>query len=138
MTLPRTMTDVVLAVGDEEERAEYLAEELSSLDWDVAETNITVFHVFSDNDEGASIVQFRPAGLAEASLKSKGYAVELVGRSGDTSEEIVTFASESGADVIAIGGRKRSPAGKAIFGSITQDVMLQANRPVLFCPTDDY
>ncbi len=51
--------------------------------------------------------------------------------SGDPATEIVSYAGEIEADLISLAGRKRSPAGKAIFGSVSQAVFLNADRPVL-------
>jgi nucleotide-binding universal stress UspA family protein len=45
---------------------------------------------------------------------------------------IVAFADEVGADRVFVGGRKRSPAGKAVFGSTAQHVLLNATAPVTF------
>lgn len=56
---------------------------------------------------------------------------ETVGLVGDASDEIVRYAAEVDARYVVIGGRKRSPVGKAVFGSVTQDVLLSADRPVL-------
>lgn len=49
---------------------------------------------------------------------------------------IVALADEVGADMIFVGGRRRSPAGKAVFGSTAQDVMLNAPCPVTFVRSD--
>lgn len=131
------MTHVIVAVSDDEDRAAALAEAVAGVDWDVARTEFTVLHVYSDNDEGASILQHQPANRVVGTLEEAGYDVDLEERSGEAAAEIVRYADDAGADVIAIGGRKRSPAGKAIFGSTSQDVMLAANCRVLFSPTDD-
>lgn len=51
------------------------------------------------------------------------------GRKGDG---VVEIAEEVDADRVIIGGRQRSPAGKALFGSTAQKVMLNAPCPVTF------
>lgn len=56
---------------------------------------------------------------------------EIVGRVGDPSKEIVNYASNVDASYVVIGGRKRSPAGKAVFGSVTQSTLLSADQPVV-------
>ncbi|MDJ1433646.1 universal stress protein [Halostagnicola sp. A-GB9-2] len=56
---------------------------------------------------------------------------EPVGRVGDPAEEILGYADEVGANYLVIGGRSRSPVGKALFGSVTQSVLLDADRPVV-------
>lgn len=52
-----------------------------------------------------------------------------MGRSG---KGIVSIATDVDADRVVVGGRQRSPAGKAIFGSAAQEVMLHAPCPVTF------
>jgi nucleotide-binding universal stress UspA family protein len=47
-------------------------------------------------------------------------------------EKIVELAKNLDADLVLVGGRKRSPAGKAVFGSTAQEVMLNAPCPVTF------
>lgn len=45
--------------------------------------------------------------------------------------KLVALADEVGAEVLVIGARRRSPVGKALLGSVTQTVILEANMPVL-------
>lgn len=68
--------------------------------------------------------------VAEETLGGKGL-VRSVGRVGSPTEEVVDLAEELDARYIVIGGRKRSPVGKAVFGSVTQSVLLTADRPVV-------
>lgn len=55
-------------------------------------------------------------------------AVGLVGSAGD---ELVKYAESNDASYICVGGRRRSAVGKALFGSVTQDVLLEAECPVV-------
>ncbi|OYR69650.1 universal stress protein UspA, partial [Halorubrum sp. E3] len=41
------------------------------------------------------------------------------------------YAEEQDARYVVIGGRQRSPTGKALFGSVTQDVMFESPAPVV-------
>jgi nucleotide-binding universal stress UspA family protein len=54
----------------------------------------------------------------------------------DVGEAIVEVADETDADLLVVGGRSRSPTGKAVFGSTAQEVMLNASCPVTFVRGD--
>ena len=58
------------------------------------------------------------------------------GRVGEPAEEIVAEADRLDARYVVVGGRKRSPAGKVLFGSTTQEVLLTAGRPVVAMLTE--
>jgi nucleotide-binding universal stress UspA family protein len=49
---------------------------------------------------------------------------EAVGRIGDEDEEVLGAAAAEGCDHVFITGQKRSPTGKAVFGDVTQSVIL--------------
>lgn len=130
------MTHIVLAVDDDEPRARRSAEGIAGLDWSANSMAVSVLHVFADNPEGASVSQVSAARTARDVLEAAGIDVELDEASGDPTEQILEFARSSDADAIALAGRKRTPAGKAVFGSVSQSVMLESDVPVVFCPTD--
>lgn len=44
---------------------------------------------------------------------------------------IIKYADDQDARYIVVGGRKRSPTGKAIFGDKTQSILLNSTRPVV-------
>ena len=55
---------------------------------------------------------------------------------GDHGDRIVDIAHQKDVDLVVVGGRKRSPAGKAVFGSTAQQVMLESPAPVTFVRRD--
>lgn len=130
------MTDIVLAVDDDQKRAKMQAKRVADLDWDLDAVEVTVLHSFTKNVEGATISQFGPARSARDILDDAGINVSLDETSGDPAEAILTYAQDANADLICVAGRSRTPAGKAIFGSVSQSIMLDSDISVLFCGTD--
>ena len=71
------------------------------------------------------------AEIAAERVSNLAVPVETVGLVGDPASSIVEYAESQDARYIVIGGKKRSPVGKAIFGSVTQDVLLNATCSVV-------
>ncbi len=61
---------------------------------------------------------------------------EPVGLTGNTAEELIEYSTAQDADYIVVSARKRSPFGQAVFGSVTQALLLNADRPVVAVPSD--
>ncbi len=57
--------------------------------------------------------------------------IEPMGRVGDVTDEILAVAEDIEPRYLVIGGRRRSPTGKALFGSTTQQILLNADCPVV-------
>ena len=96
------------------------------------EVRVTLLHVF-DEEERAKTT--KPAQLdggraANDRLREARIAVEQVSRFGDPATEILAAAADLDPDYIVLGGRKRSPLGSLLFGSVSQAVVLDADRPV--------
>lgn len=124
------MYEVLVAVDDSEERAVKQARAVTDMPG-AEEIRVTLLHSFTDNPSGASASQVASVRRAMEILEEAGVATDLYEDSGDPSKAIIDTASEIGADVICVGGRKRSPAGKALFGSVAQSIILNSDRPVL-------
>lgn len=56
---------------------------------------------------------------------------EVIGRVGNPGKKVVEYAEEVDARYLVVGGRARSPVGKALFGSVTQSILLNTERPVV-------
>ena len=65
-------------------------------------------------------------------LEDADLAVTVNGAIGDHAESIVEMAGRTDADLLVIGGRRRSPTGKVVFGSTAQEVLLESPCPVTF------
>jgi nucleotide-binding universal stress UspA family protein len=66
-------------------------------------------------------------------LEASGVRFRLVeyARGNSPAEDLVAVAKDEEADLVVIGLRRRSPVGKLVLGSNAQDVLLQADCPVL-------
>lgn len=144
---------ILLAVGPgDADRTGKLADAVIDVAGPTGAT-VVLAHVFTD-DEFEDVVEqldYDPAGkpnsdevaARHATIRSLsdaldaediGYSVR--GSIGNHGETIVELAEDVNADSIFVGGRKRSPTGKAVFGSTAQEVMLSAPCPVTFVRED--
>ena len=130
------MKHVLLAIDENDDRAVAQAETVRDL-FDAEDTTAHLLHDFTDNVEGASVSQIGSVRHAATLLRDAGIEVEYHETSGTPSKSIVETADELDVDLISIAGRKRSKAGKAIFGSVSQEVVLGTDRPVLLCTRND-
>ncbi len=75
--------------------------------------------------------------IATETIEETDVDAEPVGLVGDPATEIVAYADREDASYLVVSGRKRSPVGKALFGSVTQEVLLEATCPVVTIRTED-
>ncbi|MFB6256490.1 MAG: universal stress protein [Haloplanus sp.] len=131
------MYHVVIGVDDNEERAMACARAVAGLPGEASGKRVTVIHSFTDNPSGASASQLVSVRHATDFLEEQAVNVEVAESSGDPADQLLDIAEEEGANLIVVAGRKRSPTGKALFGSVTQTVILNANRPVMVAGDTD-
>lgn len=130
------MYEIVAGVDRSEARAVAQAETIAALPH-TGSVHVTILHDFTDNPEGASVSQVASVRRARDILEAADVDVTLEESSGDPGQAIVDLADEQDADLICLAGRKRSPTGKALFGSVTQDVFLATDRPILLVSQDE-
>lgn len=131
------MYEIVLGIDNNEERALAQAETVADLPGAGEDIHATLFHDFTENPTGASVHQVAAVRRAKERLEEAGISVTLDESSGDPATEILDLADEQDADVVCLAGRKRTPTGKAIFGSVTQEVILSTDRAVLVCSPEE-
>ncbi len=125
------MYHVLVAVDEAESRAVAQANAVINLPESATSVKATLLHSFTDNPSGASAMQVAGVRRAQEALEDAGIETDVIDTSGNPADTILDVAEERDVDCICVGGRKRSPAGKALFGSVAQSVILTARRPVL-------
>lgn len=124
------MYEVLLCVDADGTALDRLVGSVTALPAADENVRATVCHVFGDNPSGATATQVTAVRRVLDALDDAGVETTVVGESGDPTDAILRVAAERDVDAIHIGGRTRSPAGKALFGSVAQSVILGADRPV--------
>jgi len=87
-----------------------------------------------ERDEMEQLMRYRARfEQLQADLIESGVDHELIeyARGNSPAEDLLEVARERGAELIVIGVRRRSPVGKLVLGSNAQDVLLEADCPVL-------
>ena len=130
------MYTVLVPLDGDEARARAQAAAVADLPCADEQVQATLVHVFESNPSAASVHQVVGVRRASEYLESRGVSVRLDETSGEPARELLRLADDADVDLICLAGRKRTPAGKALFGSVTQHVILESDRPVLVCDTD--
>jgi nucleotide-binding universal stress UspA family protein len=90
----------------------------------------------SDVSADDVVRRYSPVRALAAKLDEAGVDYEIRGAVGDYGERVVSVAEELESDLVLVSGRKRSPTGKAVFGSVAQEILLSAPCPVTFVRAD--
>jgi nucleotide-binding universal stress UspA family protein len=125
---------VLVPVDADVERAHHQAAYVAGLPEAAETVEATVLVVFRHQDyKGApphTFEEIDAAVEAADALEDEEVPVDRVAIGGEVARKILDVAAERDADSIVMGGRKRSGLQEVLMGSITQDVMLSAERPV--------
>lgn len=141
------MYHVLMAIDGDEERAEKQIDAIRDFPGR-DDVSVTLLYVHEEVDvppdeagsrviesinEDLDSLQGVPDALETArdELADLGIDVEASTGKGDPASVILDTAADSEANAICVAGRRRSPVGKAMFGSVTQSVILESDRPVI-------
>lgn len=141
---------VLLAVGPMDTvRAEELAETVLEIA-EPLDASVVIGHAFTEDEyeefredlgfeervenvDPDEVAKRRPpVGDLEEIFAAADVEYEVRGALGDVSSKVVDMAIDVDADRLVLGGRRRSPAEKAVLGSVSQDIILQAPCPVTY------
>jgi nucleotide-binding universal stress UspA family protein len=131
------MYEIVAGIDKSEARGTAIAEAITEIPMDASEVRVTLLHDFEENPEGASVDQVASVRRAREVLEEAGVEVSLEESSGEPADAILRLADEHDADMVVVAGRKRTPTGKVLFGSVTQSVILGTDRSVLVCSGEE-
>ncbi|AEM56019.1 universal stress protein UspA [Haloarcula hispanica N601] len=131
------MYEIVAGIDKSEARGTAIAEAITEVPMDTSQVRVTLLHDFEENPEGASVDQVASVRRAREVLEEAGVEVALEESSGEPADAILRLADEQDADMIVVAGRKRTPTGKVLFGSVTQSVILGTDRSVLVCSGEE-
>ena len=100
-------------------------------------TDLSVLHVVESLDldveeaDRHSLWAEVESAFTEAGATDVPWQLHLATAQQDVAETILDLTKKVQADLLIIGARRRSPVGKALLGSVTQTLILEADVPVL-------
>ncbi|MEF8782587.1 MAG: universal stress protein [Haloarculaceae archaeon] len=128
--LAATTTDIAAPNDTEVNLAHIFTEE----EYETARENLD-FDDFSEVTPDVTAKRYTTIRELRDAMEEAGVEYRVLGRTNpdaDIGSEVVSVAEDVDADMVVTGGRKRSPAGKAVFGSTAQKVLMNAPCPVTF------
>ncbi|MFB6183769.1 MAG: universal stress protein [Haloarculaceae archaeon] len=129
------MYTILVPIDNDENRSQAQAAFVAGLPVNTGEVQVVLTHVLQGAETEAPDAMRRPDRVetvrdARDVLEDDGYDVDIVEASTPPAKGILELSEDVDADLIVMGGRKRSPTGKALFGSVTQSVILDSDVPV--------
>lgn len=144
----------IISAVDQSERAETVIKQGREFA-DVYGVELHVVHVGSHEfdtraipTEGGVSANYQPPSVdaEEAREEATEFATELaervkghgsyqaIGLVRDPAEKLISYSRDHDAECIVVSTRKRSRLGQVLFGSVTQSMLLSADRPVVAVP----
>lgn len=131
------MYQVVLAVDQNVARSMEQARTITKLPGDVDSLSVTIAHSFSYKGPDDDIENLESVEEVTSFFDGVGVAYTLQQSQEEPTDFVLKTAEEVDADMICVGSRRRSPTGKALFGSVSQQIILRSEWPILLAGTED-
>lgn len=147
------MYAVLVPVDEAESRVRAQLDAVLGLPGSVDDVAVELFHVrteleFTTDESAVDIGEFHTdlereeigdlpetVSLALEELTETGVDTRVHSATGNPAAAIVDLADRLDVDELVLGARKQSPVGKVLFGSTTQSVILETDRPVTVVPS---
>lgn len=125
------MYQILVPIDTDEERVHTQMTFVAELPSVQDEYKVTLLHVSDEDvpDFPDSVPQIQQVHSHLENENIDTHVTLRVSDTGSPATEIVDVAKEVDADQIVMGGRKRTPTGKVLFGSVTQSVLLNTKIP---------
>jgi nucleotide-binding universal stress UspA family protein len=146
---------VLVVIGDEDERRAETLARVAAEEAAPSDAQVVVGYAFTEEAFGDAVQRFgfdrsadqlSPGDVADrvasvqaahSYLDDEGVETSVHAAIGETGPEtFVKMSADLEADRVVVGGDRRSPAGKAVFGSDAQTILLDAACPVVYVRGD--
>lgn len=128
------MYHVVTGIAPDDPQVQSKVTAVTDLPAAAESVSVTIVHV---TDEETDILTIPSVADAHERLADHGIDVSLHAADGTPLNAVLSVADDEDADLICIGGRRRSPAGKMQLRSGSKAVILNTDRPVLIAGQDE-
>ena len=133
---------ILVAVGDEDMDVDAIAEHVAEIASGVG-AEVTLFRAFSERELSAWLDEMgydtvQPEAMAQRHnvvnafadvLRDANVKLTVAAEVGPASESVVEYVRSHDVDHVFLGGRRRSPTGKALLGSVSQHILLELDVP---------
>ncbi|AEM57576.1 universal stress protein [Haloarcula hispanica N601] len=129
------MYTILVPVDADEDRARGQAAFVAELPAAETDVEAVITHALTKEEAEApeeirNVERISTVRLVRDYLEDHDVDVQLAEGQQPPADGIIDLAEEFDVDQIVMGSRKRSPTGKAVFGSVSQQVLLEADDPV--------
>lgn len=139
------MYEILLPISRAEAGARLQAETIVEMPLALDEVSVTVLHAAEaiESEVGGTVSPAQtdevPDSVHAATdvLEDAGVDVDAVVAEGNLADTVHSLVDERDVDHVVVAGQRRSPTGKALFGSDVQSIILNSAVPVTVTPDPD-